>query len=114
MPQKSMPPEVERFVQEYVQSVVQLEALLFLHARADQNFSVEALAARLYTSAADMVCALNGLRENGFLEEREGRFSYAPRAAHREHVDMLDFAYSRHLVEITRTIHGKIASAHST
>jgi hypothetical protein len=46
----------------HIESVAQLEALLFLQARPSERWNVASVAARLYAPFADMAAALAGAR----------------------------------------------------
>ncbi|TFV40571.1 hypothetical protein E4K66_06860 [Bradyrhizobium frederickii] len=105
MSDETLPDEVKELVRRYIHSVVQLEALLFFHKRPAERWDVNALAARLYASRAEMAAALTSLRKDGFLEVKAGGYAFAPRTELRPVVDCLARAYSRHLIPITHIIH---------
>lgn len=105
MSDEALPDEVKELVRRYINSVAQLETLLFFHGRPDERWDADSLAARLYAGKAEMADALISLRRDGFLEGQAGGYAYAPRPELRSVVDSLARAYSRHLIPITHIIH---------
>ena len=104
---ESLPEEVEELIKRYIHSVAQLEALLFFYKRPDERWDAESLANRLYAGRSEMAEALASLCKNGFLDSEGGSYAFSSRAEHRNGVDRLEKAYSRHLIPITHIIHSK-------
>lgn len=98
---------VKELLRRYINSVAQLEALLFFRERPGEGWQVETLAARLYAGKAETADALTSLKRDGFLESDAETYAFAPRPELRPLVDSLAKAYSRHLIPITHIIHSK-------
>jgi hypothetical protein len=54
MSEELMPEEVRNLIMRHIDSVAQLEALLFLHARSSEQWDVATVAKRLYAPLSDM------------------------------------------------------------
>lgn len=107
MSKELMPEQVRDLVVKHIDSVAQLEALLFLYARSDEQWDVASVAKRLYAPLSDMAVALASLADDGFLIRDGEHYRYA-RPSHREAaVRALADAYARHLIPITNLIHSK-------
>jgi len=107
MSDEELTEEVKELLRRYINSVAQLEALLFFHERPGEGWQVERLAARLYVGKAETAEALASLKRDGFLESDAETYAFAPRPELRPLVDGLAKAYSRHLIPITHIIHSK-------
>ena len=102
-----MPQQVRDLIVRHIDSVAQLEALLFLHARPSEQWDVASVANRLYAPLADMAAALRGLADDGFLVRNGEHYRYARDSDRNMAVEMLAEAYVRYLVPITNLIHSK-------
>lgn len=107
----SLPTEVAQFIQQRLDSVGHLEALLLLFRSGEQRWDAAAVSRRLYVDEANAEAILQRLLELGLLQRQEQLFYFAPAdATHRAHVEALARLYSTHLIPITSIIHLKAAS----
>ena len=106
-----IPDDVARFIVEKLDSVAQLEALLLLRRSPEGQWSVQALASRLYIEEKQTVELLTDLCAKGLATATASaprQYRYQPSSTElREIVDRLDEMYSKHLVPITNLIHSK-------
>ena len=110
MAEQFIPDDVTRFVLDKIDSVAQLEAVLLLRGDQKKEWSVAALAARLYISEAQTAELLLGLRAQGLAAgaQEPTAYRYQPETAElTEMVDRLAEIYARQLVAITHLIHSK-------
>ena len=107
MSEELMPEEVRNLIVRHIDSVAQLEALLFLHARSSEQWDVATVAKRLYASPSDMAAALAGLTGDGFLVRDSELYRYARRPDCDAAVEALAEAYAHYLIPITNLIHSK-------
>jgi hypothetical protein len=99
--------KVRDSVRRHIDSVAQLEALLFFRAYPDEAWEAASVAKRLYASDAETVAALARLCADGFLEHDNSAYRYAPSPGHRADVDGLAEAYVHKLIPMTNLIHSK-------
>ena len=96
---------------EKIESVAQLEALLLLRNTPDTDWSVQALAARLYISEEQTAGVLVVLRAQGFVSadaKDPSLYRYRPNSKElKGMLDRLAEIYARHLVPVTNLIHSK-------
>lgn len=102
-----IPDDLREFIQRYIDTVAQLEALLLLQAHPDEGWSVLEVKERLYTSEKETTEVLTRLCEDGLLRCEEGVFLYRGDDARRGMVDRLAGVYATHLVPVTNMIHAK-------
>ncbi|HUN96259.1 MAG TPA: hypothetical protein VMU69_08480 [Bradyrhizobium sp.] len=107
MSKELIPETVRDLIVRHIDSVAQLEALLFLHARSSEQWDVASVAKRLYAPPSDMATALAGLADHGFLELDDERYRYARRSDRDASVEALAEAYAHYLIPITNLIHSK-------
>jgi hypothetical protein len=107
MPEEPLPEGARDLVLRHIDSVAQLEALLFLRTHPNEPWDVASVSKRLYAPAGDMAVALAGLCKDGFLVRQGEFYLYAPRSDYDIQVDALAEAYARHLIPITNLIHAK-------
>jgi hypothetical protein len=111
MAEPVIPEDIARFVLENIDSVAQLEALLLMRNPSEQDWSVAALAARLYIQEEQTTQIVAVLRMQGVIRQTQTDpvlYRYAPDSP--ELGAMLDRVaeiYRRHLVPITNLIHSK-------
>lgn len=100
-------PVVENFINGYIQSVWQLEMLLYIRARADSLRSFD-LANALYTSPDAVEQALQYFTKRGLLKRAEfdhSEYVYAPSSqALKDSVEQTAMAYSQKKVAIIQYI----------
>lgn len=107
MSEELMPEEVRNLIARHIDSVAQLEALLFFHARSTEQWDVATVAKRLYAPLSDMAAALAGLADDGFLVRDGEGYRYAGRSDRDTAVEALAEAYAHYLIPITNLIHSK-------
>lgn len=107
MPEVPLPEEVRDLVLRHIDSVAQLEALLFLRARPNEPWDAASVAKRLYAPDQEMVTALARLCKDGFLARHGELYFYASTSNCHTQVNALADAYARHLIAITNLIHAK-------
>jgi predicted ArsR family transcriptional regulator len=74
---------VKRLVRDCIDSVEQLEMLLFLRAEAEKDWTADELAGSLYIQAASARNRLESLRDEGLVAaspDKPPRYRYAPKA----------------------------------
>jgi hypothetical protein len=107
MSYEPVPNDVRDLILRHIQSVAQLEALLFLRGRPGESWDAHSIARRLYAPEAEMVDALASLCNDGFLRRDGVAYRYECSVEIRITVDRLAAAYGRHLIPITHLIHTK-------
>lgn len=111
MAEPLIPDEVAQFVLDKIDSVAQLEALLLLRNNRETDWTVEALAARLYIQHEQTAHLLGVLQSQGFVVSKgTDRALYRYEPASQELQAMLDRLaeiYAKHLVPVTNLIHSK-------
>jgi len=107
MSYEPIPDDIRDLIQRHVDSVAQLEALLFLRARPSERLAVATIASRLYAPEAELARSLAQLAKDGFLVRENGEYRYECSDENHTRVDRLAEAYSRHLIPITNLIHAK-------
>ena len=111
MVEQHIPEDIAAFVLDRIDSVAQLEALLLLRANKEKDWSVVALAARLYIGEAETAALLSGLSEQGFVARNPQEttvYRYQPVSTELDQMlgRVAEF-YAKHLVPITNLIHSK-------
>lgn len=107
MSEELIPGEVRKLIVRHIDSVSQLEALFFLHARSSERWDVATVAQRLYAPHSEMAVALDGLANDGFLVREGDYYRYARRSDRDIAVETLAEAYVHYLIPITNLIHSK-------
>ncbi|MGE5159724.1 MAG: hypothetical protein ACM3OF_16430 [Gemmatimonas sp.] len=107
MSEQPLPEEVRDLVLRHIDTVAQLEALLFLREHPTERWEAASVARRLYAPTGEMTAALAGLCNDGFLVREGELYRYAPSADRPGKVDALAKAYARQLIPITNLIHSK-------
>jgi hypothetical protein len=107
MSEEPLPEQVLDLVLRHIDSVVALEALLFLRARPNEPWDAGSIAKRLYARDQEMTAALARLCTDGFLVRQGELYHYTPTSPHHTQVNALADAYARHLIPITNLIHAK-------
>lgn len=111
----SIPEDIKRFLLLHIDTIAEWEGLLLLRNEAQHQWTVEALAQRLYISLGEADALLNKLVERGFVaaEGASGstHYVYNPkRQDQRDKITLLAEYYAKHLVPITNLIHSKTKS----
>jgi hypothetical protein len=112
VPAKEIPNSVKQLILARIDSVPELETILLLREQAEHSWTAVEAGQRIYVSPAVAAHILKSLAERGFLACSESGYSYWPETDElRKTVDDLADAYAKHLVEVTRMIHGKPSSS---
>jgi hypothetical protein len=107
MSEELIPGAVRNLIVRHIDSVAQLEALLFLNARSGEQWDTATVAKRLYAPVSDTAAALAALTEDGFLVRQGEHYRYARRPDRDATVEALAEAYAHFLIPITNLIHSK-------
>ena len=106
-----IPDDVKQFIIEKIDSVAELEGLLLMSRNPETDWSVEALAQRLYTNREQTEDVLTHLHALGFLGVKENQpltYYYHPVSAKlSEIVTRVAEIYAKYLVPVTNLIHTK-------
>jgi predicted transcriptional regulator len=99
--------DIRRLLFEQVTSYEQLEALLLLHARPQQQWTVDTVASALHVDAANAAAALDELTSQRLLARQEGLpgpdYCYSPAQPETARiVDRLAHAYSQQRLEVVK------------
>lgn len=111
MAEPLIPDPIAQFVLDKIDSVAQLEALLLLRNNRETDWSVGALAARLYIHEDQTAQVLAVLQAQGFVVSKgtdRPLYRYEP-ASQELHaiLERLAEIYAKHLVPVTNLIHSK-------
>jgi hypothetical protein len=98
---------LKAFILRHVDSIAQLEALLLLHKDQNATWNAGSLAGRLYVGERETLEILTRLAARGLAIEEGGAFKFNGRFEQLDMLNQLAFAYSRHLIPVTRLIHTK-------
>jgi predicted DNA-binding transcriptional regulator len=102
--------DVDRFVQQEIDTVPQLEALLLIWKARPKCWRLDELAAALYISAEAAKDVVEPLERRGLLTSQEGQYTYCA-GSNDELIAVVDLTYRRELIRITRMIHSKAPAA---
>jgi hypothetical protein len=102
-----VPADVYVFIQRYIDSVAQLEAILLLRSTPDQGWDAAGVAKRLYAPEGEIAEVLSRLAADSLIVFKDGLFRYDCPADLRRKVDDLAGVYARHLIAVTNIIHAK-------
>ena len=106
-----IPQEVRAFIVDHIDSVLQLELLLLLHKKRDQEFGAAEVVAELRIDPTWAVTQLDDFCARGILKCAEGpprRYRYAPKSPDLDSaITRLDQAYSNRRVSVISLIFSK-------
>ncbi len=107
-----IPVDARRFLLTSIDSIAQLEGLLWLRAHAGQAWDTDTLARHLYISDADAAALLGPLVARGLVAVEDAadlrRYAYRPESeALATMVTRIDDLYRRYLIPVTTLIHAK-------
>jgi hypothetical protein len=109
-----LPATVERFLGEHIASVAQLEILMLLRARREEDFRAADVGRELRMDSAWAAAELTALAARGFLCERtssEASYRFAPRSDDIETgLAAVIEAYGQRRVSVINAIYAKPAS----
>lgn len=107
----AIPEDVRRFLLKHIDSIAHLEALLLMRESPEMDWSIPAVAARLYVTPEEVTPLLSRLCEDGFIimtESPAPLYRYRPSTTGLAgKVDRTAKEYAKHLVPITKLIHDK-------
>lgn len=105
------PSDVDRFIQDEIDTVPQLEALLLLWKSRPRSWQLTDLAAALYVSTEATRNIVEPLeRRNLIATNGSSDYAYVP-SERDTLIDAVDRTYRRELIRISRMIHAKAPSA---
>ena len=110
---ESIPEEVVRFIDEYIDTVPHLETLLLMRRSERAEWNAERIAARVYVNLPTARAILGDLTQRGMLESlANDTFVYSTQWE-REHPQMhqLEESYRTALVRVSQLIHAKAAGS---
>ncbi|HEX4138607.1 MAG TPA: hypothetical protein VHY84_28610 [Bryobacteraceae bacterium] len=102
--------DVDRFLQEKIDTVPHLEALLLAWNSRPRAWSAEEMANRLFLSADDTRAILNDLVGEALIAKAAGipeSYLYEEEASRSELLANVDLIYRRELIRVTRLIHSR-------
>jgi predicted transcriptional regulator len=103
--------DLQQFIDQNVESLAQLEALLLLHGEAPREWTTEALAKALYITRETAAALLKDLASRGLAKPVDGatdRFIYSPaNADSRKLVERLAKVYEERRVAVITQIYSK-------
>jgi hypothetical protein len=106
-----IPEEVQRFVVDHIDSIAELEALLFLREHRDQRWSCDSVAEWIYSSKEVTASLLEKLTNRGIISTdgiSPATFQYRPCTQEMARkVDQLAEVYAKYLVPMTNLVHNK-------
>jgi hypothetical protein len=109
MPEEKRENDVDRFIEEQIESVPHLEALLLIWRKHPKAWSIQEMAAALYVPEQLAENILRDLTRRQLLEERDRRFGIS-NSEQRDLLMRVDSTYRRELIRISRMIHEKAPS----
>ncbi|NBO18987.1 MAG: MarR family transcriptional regulator [Proteobacteria bacterium] len=108
-----IPDDIKQFILQYIDSIAQWEALLILRNDPDRLWTIEDLAARLYTTPQETARLIERLMAGGFLQLSQSN----PPQYQYNYIEPLDVMvgrmaelYKQYLIPITHLIHSKSKS----
>lgn len=105
-----LPDDVRDFILGHINTVAELEALLLLRNHHEQNWTIGAVAKRLYVSEAMATEALARLAADGLCVCSDEFYRYHPSSEEQGMtIDRLAEAYARYLIPVTNLVHNKPA-----
>ena len=107
MVSESIPDEVREFVQKYIDSIAQLEALLLLRRELSAPWNAAMVAKRLYITDGDASDVLRKLLGHGFLKFNRKTYQYQCPPELDKLVGHVADVYARQLIPMTHIIHNK-------
>jgi hypothetical protein len=104
------PAQVLRFLQEQIDTVSQLEALLLMWQTSPDGWRVSDLAARIYVSTEETRKILRALAKRDLVREEEGEtgiWRFNPQCHDAALLPEVSASYRIHLIFVSRLIHSK-------
>lgn len=111
MSASAFPEDVKQFIERNLDSLEELEVLLFLHRQPTSAFTAEAVATAIYTNPMSTRDRLRALHHKGLVEAKESdgatTFQYLPSSPKARFVDRLAGLYAERRVAVTNIIISK-------
>lgn len=108
MPEQLLPAELREFLENNIDSIAQLEALLLLRDASDTVWDTQSIAKRLYAPEHDALKALAHLAGCGLITRKGDRYEFDPQSdGLSQSVALLADYYRSHLISITNLVHSK-------
>jgi len=108
MPDQLLPPELVEFLENHIDSITQLEALLLLRSTPRQAWDLPGIAKRLYVDESQVLRELEHLIARGLVERDDNRYVFEPKSEDLSRsVALLSDFYRAYLIPITNIIHAK-------
>jgi hypothetical protein len=108
MPDDALPAELRGFLEDHIDSIAQLEALLLLRKAPEVVWDPQAAAKRLYVGDAESLAVLAHLAAHGLIRRDGGGYRFDPRSDELlRAASLLADYYRTHLIPITNLIHAK-------
>lgn len=105
--------QIDEFLEQEIDTIPHLEALLLAWKTQSRQWTVEEMADELYVDCGKARNILQDLSRRGFLAASEGSseyYQYRPRSLKQNQLmEAVDAAYKKELVRISRLIHSKAA-----
>ena len=106
-----IPDDTKHFIVAHIDSIAELEAILFVRNHRDRCWTSQAVGKQLYLSEADTAKVLGKLVDRGFVragEKGSGEYQYQPASRDMARmIDQLAEVYATYLVPVTNLIHRK-------
>ena len=102
-----LPAELKQFINQHIESLAQLEVLLYLRQHADRHLHSNEIANRLALTAEMSRVILVDLARRGFATHVEGRFHYQTSENFGRLIELLENAYRERRVTVTSQIYSK-------
>lgn len=111
MSQQQIPAEVQQFVAEYITSADQLDILLLLHSRPEEQWTARQVSEAVFTVPTSATLRLEQLAAAGLLSSdgaADPRYQYSPMSpALRARMDALALAYRENRVGVIQLVFQK-------
>jgi hypothetical protein len=108
MPDDVLPAELRGFLEDHIDSIAQLEALLLLRNAPDASWDPQATAKRLYVEDAQVHAVFEHLATHGLVRREGDRYRFDPQSDDLlGAISLLADYYRTHLIPITNLIHAK-------
>lgn len=99
-----LPQHVNQFLEEHIDSVEQLEALILLSEEPGRAWTATEVSERLRTSRGSVLIRLTALVEGGLLQQRGDTFAYLTTGATDRQVRDLAACFKSHRVAVIQAI----------
>jgi hypothetical protein len=112
MADELIPAEIREFIQTYILSIADLEALLLLARNVDAKWTAASVAMQLYIEEAQAAEVLERLCAEGLAQCQSGTFWFNDGSTgQRAIVEQLADIYSQHLSPVTNLVHSRPSGA---